>query len=84
MLGNIRASIDVKKWKLNEISEKDDNCLLAECFLTPEGNYKCFCGKNCTARVNGKWDYGNRMSFICKQKANLPHIDDVYVWWTED
>ena len=30
------------------------------------------------------WDDGNRMSFICEQKANLTHVDDVYVWWTED
>ena len=78
-IGNSPSLIDVKKWELDEASEKDGYCLYTECFYTYRGD-TCLHGKNCSANWNS--DYG--MGFICEQKANLPHINDDQVWWTED
>ena len=78
-IGEHRSLIDVKKWKLDEASEKDDYCLCAEWFYHDKSDF--LHGRNCTESENSD---ALEIGCVCEQKANLPHINDDYVWWTQD
>ena len=82
-LGQQPSLIDVKKWKLTETPEKDEYCLLAECYYTYEGD-SCLHGANCSARVDWSQDPGSEIGFICEQEANfsLKEMRWLGDWWS--